>query len=243
MENLRSSRRSIVTELFFLLQWTTLSQAWVNIATQIDLSWPPISVWRDINIEGDSSVTYWPNMTASNDTLAMELFDCARFALQPNVARTDFPITGGMVQLNFSALSALHISDNATNVWEVQFKIGQFSGLDNRDSIGGVTWAPQSELDNMTWTAEEFAANLGSWCSPGLDIPATINYSREIWTWDDSLPNKEKLVGMNATLWISIIKWKERQGPNIGQMTQVRALSMLLRTLIIKNNIVLQSKL
>jgi hypothetical protein len=46
----------------------------------------------------------------------------------------------------------------------------------------------------------------GCTVSPGLDIPATINYTRNTWTWDDSLPSKEDLVGMNATLGISIMK-------------------------------------
>jgi hypothetical protein len=131
-----------------------------------------------------------------------------------------------MVQLNFSAPSALQASENSTNLWTVQFTIGQFSGLDNNQIIGGVTWRPTSNLNNMTWTAERFAAGLGSWCSPALDIPATTNFSSED-PWDDPLPSKEELVGMNATLGISIVKWEEFEGLNIGQMTQVSAVSMI----------------
>jgi hypothetical protein len=167
-------------------------------------------------------------MTVANGTyIGNTFFDCANFALDPNVARTDFPLTGGMVQLNFSAPSALQANENFTNLWTVLFKIGQFSGVDNNEVIGDYTWSPTSNLNNMTWTAEQFAASLGSWCSPNLDIPATINFSSETWTWDYSLPNKEELVGMNATLGIQIVKSDDSEGLDIGAMTQVSAVSMI----------------
>jgi hypothetical protein len=124
-----------------------------------------------------------------------------------------------MVQVNFSAPSTLQASENSTNIWTVQFEIGQFSGVDNNEYIGGVTWTPNSNLDNMTWTAEQFPAGLGSWCSLGLEILAMINFTSNTWTWDDSLPSKEELAGMNATLGISIVKWEESESHNIGQMT------------------------
>jgi hypothetical protein len=139
-----------------------------------------------------------------------------------------------------STSALLQASENSTNLWTAQFEIGQFSGVDNNEYIGGVSWTPESNLDNMTWTAEQFAAGLGSLCSPGLGIQATINYTRHTWTWDDSLPSKEKLVGMNATLGIPNLKWEESQGLSIGQMTQVSAVSMHFRTLIIMNDIKLR---
>jgi hypothetical protein len=208
--------------LLTLLQWADFSAAWVNSSTEINLSWPPVSVWRDVNINGNDSISNWENTTSTPFNVG---YDCHRFAVGPDVARTDFPITGGMIPLDLDAL-APDSSETSRNPWTVHLMIGQFGGLSNDYWIGTPYFRPISQVDNMTFSGEQFASLLGSntvgsYCSSGLDIPATIKYAQETWTWYDSMPTREELVGMNATLGISAVKWNgSLRNNNLDQMTQ-----------------------